>query len=108
MPDSDPVLTHELKTLQDDVSTSQRRRRARGEPRPTATTGLTGADAAASGQQADDSAEAQELRQQLRELLDEATGFFDRAEKNIATHPTAAVLGALVVGILIGRLLGRR
>jgi len=41
-------------------------------------------------------------------LLVEASGFFDQADKNIAAHPTASVLGALVVGILIGRLLGRR
>ncbi len=29
-------------------------------------------------------------------------------EKDIASHPAQSVVGALVVGILIGRLLGRR
>jgi ElaB/YqjD/DUF883 family membrane-anchored ribosome-binding protein len=49
-----------------------------------------------------------ELREQLRELADEVTHFFDQAEKNIAEHPSESVIGALVVGILIGRLLGTR
>jgi ElaB/YqjD/DUF883 family membrane-anchored ribosome-binding protein len=39
--------------------------------------------------------------------MKEATSFFDEAEKNIAAHPTESVVGALLVGILIGRLLGR-
>jgi len=43
----------------------------------------------------------------LRELTSEATRFFDEAEKGISAHPTQSVVGALLVGILIGRLLGR-
>jgi ElaB/YqjD/DUF883 family membrane-anchored ribosome-binding protein len=45
---------------------------------------------------------------EFREFLDEATKFFDEAEKNVSAHPAASMVGALVVGILIGRLLGRR
>jgi len=52
--------------------------------------------------------EEQELRQQLRELVNEVTTFFEEAEKDIAAHPTQSVVGALLVGVLIGRLLGRR
>jgi ElaB/YqjD/DUF883 family membrane-anchored ribosome-binding protein len=36
------------------------------------------------------------------------TEFVEEAEQNVSEHPTASVVGALVVGILIGRLLGRR
>ncbi len=55
-----------------------------------------------------ETAEEGELRDQLRELVNEATAFFEEAEKNIAAHPTESVVGALLVGVLIGRLLGRR
>ena len=33
---------------------------------------------------------------------------YGEAEKGISAHPTQSVAGALLVGILIGRLLGRR
>ena len=42
------------------------------------------------------------------DLPGEVTGFFEEAEKSIATHPAQSVVGGLLVGILIGRLLGRR
>ena len=38
----------------------------------------------------------------------QVTDPFEEAEKNIAAHPVQSVLSTLVVGILIGRLLGRR
>jgi len=34
--------------------------------------------------------------------------FFAETEKNISAHPAQSVIGALLVGILIGHLLGRR
>ncbi len=52
--------------------------------------------------------EERELRDQLRELANEVTNYFGEAEKTISAHPTESVVGALLVGILIGRLLGRR
>jgi ElaB/YqjD/DUF883 family membrane-anchored ribosome-binding protein len=42
------------------------------------------------------------------DLLDMVREFITEAEHNIAEHPAATVVGALLVGILIGRLLGRR
>ena len=110
MPAGDPVLTRELKALQDGVSSAQRQRRSRRKPAPEGAAEVTAPAATGAGPEhaPDDSPAAQDLRRELSELLDEATGFFDQADKNIAAHPTASVLGALVVGILIGRLLGRR
>jgi hypothetical protein len=109
MPAGDPVVTRELKALQDDVSTSQRQRRSRREARPAADAAAPSpASISAKPQDEAESADAQKLGDDLRELLHEATAFFDEAEKNIATHPTASVLGALLVGILIGRLTARR
>jgi hypothetical protein len=51
--------------------------------------------------------EDRELGDQLRQLTNEVTHFFAEAEKNISAHPTQSVIGALLVGILIGRLLPR-
>ncbi len=52
--------------------------------------------------------EERELRDQLAEFVNQVTQFFEQSEKNIAAHPAESVVGALVVGILIGLLLGRR
>ena len=106
---TDAVVSRELKSLQDELSTSQRERLLPPTP-PTPPT----PPAAAAGPTATpppppkETAEEHELRDQLRELVNEATTFFEEAEKNIAAHPTESVVGALLVGILIGRLLGRR
>ena len=50
--------------------------------------------------------EDRELGDQLQ-LTNEVTHFFDEAEKNISAHPTQSVIGALLAGILIGRVLPR-
>lgn len=98
---TDAVALRELKSLREELSTSQRERVSS----PAATTSGTTATPPAPPQEA---AEERELREQLRELVNEATTFFEEAEKNVAAHPTESVFGALVVGIMIGRLLGRR
>lgn len=99
---ADAVVSRELKSLQDDLLVSQKERAAAAAaPAPAA------APAAPPPQPAE-TAEEQELRDQLRELASEVTGFFGEAEKTIAAHPAQSVAGALLVGILIGRLIGRR
>ena len=96
---ADAVVSRELRSLQDELLTSQRER-ATAEPSTTAHASATPAPPA-------ETAEEHELRQQLRELVNEVTTFFEEAEKNISMHPTESVVGALLVGVLIGRLLGR-
>jgi ElaB/YqjD/DUF883 family membrane-anchored ribosome-binding protein len=49
-----------------------------------------------------------ESQGQLRELVQEITGFVEDAEKNISAHPAMSVVAAMLLGILIGSLLGRR
>lgn len=101
---TDTVVSRELKSLQEELSTSQRERMS-SVPSPAA---------AASGGTVTpppspiEVAEERELRDQLRELANEVTTFFEETEQNIAAHPTQSVVGALLVGVLIGRLLGRR
>lgn len=98
----DAVVSRELKSLQEELSTSQQGRVAPA-PAPAAATGGSTATPPP-----EETTAERELREQLRELVNEVTTYFDEAEKNIAAHPTESVVGALLVGVLIGRLLGRR
>jgi len=112
MPAGDPLLTRELKALQDDLSTVQRRRRVRQDASPAAAVEVPagpspGGPAAEKPHDDSEDADAQKLREQVREFFDETAEFFHEAEKNIGTHPISSVLGALLIGILIGRMLGR-
>jgi ElaB/YqjD/DUF883 family membrane-anchored ribosome-binding protein len=51
--------------------------------------------------------EAANLTEQLRGLAREISDFTEEAEKGAVNHPLTSVLGALVLGILIGRVLLR-
>ena len=101
---TDAVVSRELKSLQEELSTSQRERVS---PIPSPAAAASGTTATPPPPPIE-AAEERELREQLRELVNEVTTFFEEAEKNIAAHPTQSVVGALLVGVLIGRLLGRR
>jgi len=101
----DVVLSRELKSLQEEISASQKERAAAF---AAATTAAASAAPPSAVEPIEEAPEARELRDQLRELASEVTGFFEEAEKSISAHPTQSVVGALLVGILIGRLLGRR
>jgi ElaB/YqjD/DUF883 family membrane-anchored ribosome-binding protein len=95
----DAVMSRELKSMQEELSTTHRARLA-ARAASAAATKVTEAPK--------EIPEERELFDQLRELASEATGYFDEAEKAISAHPTQSVVGALLVGILIGRMLGRR
>ena len=99
---ADAVLSRELKSLQEELSASHRERLS-----PADRTSASGATAARAGQP-EDTAEEQQLRVELREFVKVITEFVEEAEKKVSENPTASVIGAMVVGILIGRLLGRR
>jgi len=101
---ADPVLSRELKSLQDELSVSQRQRVQTSPVAGTADTIETAVPAA----RLEESAEEKELRGQLQELIKEITKFVDDAEKNISAHPAMSVLAAMLSGILIGSLLTRR
>lgn len=97
---ADAVVSRELKSLREEISTAQRERSAASAAPPVMPS--------LSGEPARESPDERELRDQLRELANEVTSFFEEAEKSISAHPTQSVVGALLAGILIGRLLGRR
>jgi len=97
---TDAVTSRELKSLQEEMLAAQRERTAAPTAPATIASGPAEPPEGSSGER--------ELRDQLRELASEATTFFEEAEQSISAHPTQSVVGALLVGILIGRLLGRR
>jgi ElaB/YqjD/DUF883 family membrane-anchored ribosome-binding protein len=106
---ADPVLSRELRSLQDEIAASQRARVSSSPDRPIASNAKAASEpATVPASQPAERAEDEKLHGEFREFLDEATKFFDEAEKNVSAHPAASIVGALVVGILIGRLLGRR
>lgn len=93
---ADTVVAGELKSPQEEVSASQKERSAAGTTPPNPAEPIK------------ESPEERELGEQLRELAREVTSYFEEAEQTIAAHPAESVVSALLVGILIGRLLGRR
>jgi hypothetical protein len=97
---ADGPVSQELKTLQEELSTSQKERAA-------AAAAAAAAPANAAGSIAD-TPDEKELSDHLGQFADELKGLFGGLEKNISAHPAQHVIGAMLVGILIGRLLGKR
>ena len=102
---ADPVLTRELQSLKDELSTAR--------PEPTAQTPSaeepalgTGAPGPSAGPAA--SSQAEDAQGDFGELIKELTGFLEDAEKNISAHPAMSAVAALLLGIVIGAALARR
>lgn len=98
---TDVLVSRELKSLQDELASAKNDRTAVVEQPAAASLPPASATEASRPDEA-------ELQGYLRQLADEVTELFGEAEKSISAHPTQSVAGALVLGILIGRLLGRR
>src|SRR5215831_3659375 len=99
---ADVFVSRELKSLQQELLAS---RKDRAVP-PIAT--VAGAAAPTAPETVPETPDERELRDQLGQFASELTHLFTDAEKGISAHPTQSVVGALLVGILIGRLIGRR
>jgi ElaB/YqjD/DUF883 family membrane-anchored ribosome-binding protein len=98
---ADALVSRELKSLQQELSASRKDRAA-----PAAA--AAGAAPSSAQETVRETADEGELRDQLGQFARELTSLFNEAEMGISAHPTQSVVGALLVGILIGRLLGRR
>jgi len=99
----DALVSSELKSLQDELAAGKADRAARIEPVASPAVGST-----ASADVSQKPLEEIERQDHLRQLADEITELFGKAETSISAHPTQSVAGALLLGILIGRMLGRR
>src|SRR5262249_9054789 len=96
---ADAVVSRELQSLREELSDAERTR---------VTAPLAADVSAATAEPPKETPEDRELRDQLHDLAQEVTGFFAEAEKSISAHPAQSVIGVLLVGILIGRLLASR
>ena len=113
---ADPVLSRELKSLREELAATQRQRPAQYADRLAESPigAGTGARAAGIGEgpapsgRPGDSADAQALHGQLRDLVKEITDFVNDAEKNVFEHPAMGVVAGMLLGIVIGSLLARR
>jgi len=94
---ADAVLSRELKSLQDEILASNRERLPPFPDRNAAPAG-----------QPEDKPGKQQLHGQMHEFVNAIAEFFSDVERNVSARPAASVIGAMVVGMAIGRLLGRR
>ena len=97
---TDALVSQELKSLREELSASRKERAAVSAAAVTAPATVP--------ESAAETREEKELLDQFHEFADEIKTLFDEAEKGVSAHPAQSVVGALLVGILIGRLLGRR
>jgi ElaB/YqjD/DUF883 family membrane-anchored ribosome-binding protein len=101
---ADSALSRELEALKEELAVLHRKRRTPPADRKAASE----ATAKRSEPPQHAAEDHQHLHGELRDLVKLVTEYVEEAETNLAAHPTATVVGALVVGILIGRALGRR
>ena len=98
---ADGLVLQELKTLKEAMSTSRQERAAAA----SAAQGAAPADVAGP---VTETAGNTAKSDQFGQFVDELKGLFDGADNSISAHPGRSIIGAVLVGILIGRLLGRR
>lgn len=96
---TDALLSRELTSLREEVSAAHQRRLSQ--------TAERGAGPSPAPAQSEDVGDVQQFRGELRELVDVIKEFVSDVEKTASAQPAATAIGAMVVGILIGRLLGR-
>jgi len=104
---ADPAVARELGALRQELSAPRRKRPAPAAEAPS----VAAADAPAAEAQAEAEEQQQAERavaQQLHDFVGLIKEFIEEAEQNVAEHPAASVVGALFLGIMIGRLIGRR
>ncbi len=110
---SKPAMLEELLSLRNELSTARSAQRPRDASSPAAAEpraedrkpAARGPVAAAAP---DGAADGQTPRDEIGELMSEAARFLEERESEIGAHPIAMAIGGIVVGLIIGRMLGRR
>ncbi len=103
----------ELQSLREELSGVRRARKPKGAPSPATVEpraedqrpGVSGPAAAAAP---DGAADRETPRDEISELMSEAARFLEERESEMGAHPIAMAIGGIVVGLIIGRMLGRR
>jgi hypothetical protein len=90
----DADLRAEIEALRREIAAMRAERKAKIDPEEDA---AESAAESASGN----------LMDQVRTLAQEISAFAEGTEKSVIDHPLTSVLGALLLGILIGRLIHR-
>ncbi|MGA8614943.1 MAG: hypothetical protein WB760_25365 [Xanthobacteraceae bacterium] len=91
---SDTDLRAEIEALRREIAAMRAERKTKIDPEEAAAENAAEADAS-------------NLMDQMRTLAQEISAFAEDTEKGVVNHPLTSVLGALVLGILIGRLFHR-
>ena len=94
---ADTILTRELESLHQKLADMHRKRGSQSTARP----------AAKRADRPEKPAKEHGLHEEILEFVKLIANYVEEAKGNVSAHPSASVLGAMVVGILIGRLLGR-
>jgi ElaB/YqjD/DUF883 family membrane-anchored ribosome-binding protein len=99
----DATLTHELQALKEELAAGRGER-----PAAAAEQAEYAEQPEAEPPPTEETAEDRHMVEQLQDLIATFKDYIEEAEHNIAEHPAASVIGALFLGILIGRHIGKR
>ncbi len=110
---SKSAMLEELQSLRNELSTARWAQRPRDSSSPaTAEPRAEDQKLAATGPAAvaapDAAANSEKERDEIGELMNEAARFLEERESEIGAHPVAIAIGGIIVGMIIGRMLGRR
>lgn len=105
---ADPVLSSELTALREELARSREVRDRPAPPSRDATPNPAPGEPEAAAPPPNAAAEDQREWGRLKEFTDEMAGFFQQAEDTVSEHPAESIVAALLLGIVIGCLLGRR
>jgi hypothetical protein len=105
---ADPVLSSELTALREELARSREQRDRPAPPSRDTAPNRAPREPEAAAPTPNASAEDQRVSAWLEAFTDEITGFFGQAEETVSEHPAESIVAALLLGIVIGCLLGRR
>jgi hypothetical protein len=110
---SKSLTLEELRSLREELSSARRARRPTDAPSPATAEPLAeDRNPAATGPAApaapDGAVDHEIPRDEISELMSEAARFLEERESDMGAHPVAIAIGGIVVGLIIGRMLGRR
>ena len=109
---SKSATLEELQSLREELSSAERARQPKSAPSLAAAEpraeDLKHAAEPAAAAAPDGATDSETRRDEISELMSEAVRFLEERESDMGAHPVAIAIGGIVVGLIIGRMLGRR